>query len=350
MFMSQNRAARAPSLWGLILAAGDGKRLQDFIRQTRGADLPKQFVGFTGELSMLEQTFRRAEHLIRPEQILTIVGRHHLQHDEVKRQLAGRDADTIIVQPQNKETGPGVLLPLLHLYKRDPHAIVAMFPSDHFILQEERFMEHVALAAQAVAHDPTQIVMLALEPHTPESEYGYILPRLTDGEINLWGTRRTAGFIEKPNQQLAQELIRAGGLWNTMIMVFKVRTVLDMMCRLCPATYYRFVDIFDSIGTPMEAKAVEALYEKIEAMNFSKDFLEKVSDRMPAAIAVLPVLGVYWSDWGSPDRLVQTLELLERARCMNSASEPTAQRKPSQELASPTWQDGVAIKNHAAAA
>jgi len=310
--MSKSQAARADSLWGLVLAAGEGRRLQGYIRQTQGADLPKQFVSFTGDLSMLEQTYRRAEHLIRPEKILTIVGKHHLQHDEVKRQLAKRDATTIIVQPRNRETGPGVLLPLLHLYKRDPDAIVAMFPSDHFILQEKRFMGYVALAVQAVAHDTAQMVMLAMEPHAPEVEYGYILPRLGDGQIALWGTRQTAGFIEKPNRQLAQQLVSAGGLWNTMIMVFKVRTLLQMMRQLSPAIYYQFANIFDTLGTPAEEKAVQALYENIEPMNFSSDFLEKVSRVTPTAIAVLPVLGVYWSDWGSPARLVRTLEQLEQ--------------------------------------
>jgi len=311
MLRSPSRGAHADNLWGLVLAAGDGRRLQDYIRQTRGAELPKQYVKFTGDLSLLEQTYHRAERLIRPEQILTVVGKHHLQHDEVKRQLAGRDPATIVVQPKNKETGPGVLLPLLHLYKRDPQATVALFPSDHFIREEERFMDHVALAAQAVAHDPRRIVMLALEAHAPEVEYGYILPRLDDGQINLWGTRPTTGFIEKPDRQLAQQLVRAGGLWNTMIMVFKVRNVLALMRWFCPAAYYRFIDIFDAIGTPMEAKAVEALYEQIAPMNFSKDFLEKLSAQMPTAITVLPVLQVYWSDWGSPARLAQTLELLE---------------------------------------
>lgn len=337
MYMSHSHADRATSLWGLVLAAGDGRRLQNYIRQTRGADLPKQFVSFTGNLSMLEQTYRRAEYLIRPERILTIVGKHHLLHGEVKRQLADRGMDTVIVQPQNKETGAGVLLPLLHLYKRDPHAIVALFPSDHFIVPEVRFMEHVALAAQAVVHDPAQIVILAMEPNAPEVEYGYILPRLAEGQIPLWGTHQTASFIEKPNRQLAQELMTNGGLWNTMIMVFKVGTVLQMMRRLCPTTYYQFVEIFAAIDTPMEAQAVERLYDKLDPLNFSRDFLEKVSRAIPAAITVLPVLGVYWSDWGSPERLVATLERLDQGRSLESNSKSTSRRDPTPQPSRSTW-------------
>jgi mannose-1-phosphate guanylyltransferase len=338
MLRLQQHGRKPSSLWGLVLAAGDGKRLQPYIREIRGTDLPKQYVNFVGRRSMLEHTYQRSEMLIPRQQILTIVSKQHLRYREVQRQLGGQNADTVIVQPANKETGPGIILPLLHLYKRNPEAIVAVFPSDHFILEEDRFMDHVALAARAVAHEPSCIVLLAMEAQTPEVEYGYILPQASDGQFNLWGMRRAAKFVEKPNSRLAEELVNAGGLWNTMIMVFKVRTLLEMMQRLCPATYYHFVSIFDAIGTTMETQAVEALYEKLEPMNFSKGFLEKVSDSIPAAIAVLPVFEVFWSDWGSPDRLVQTLELLERARCMKSSSEPTARRNPSQEPASATWQ------------
>ena len=162
--------------WGLILAAGDGRRMEDYIREATGTNLPKQYVNFTGKHSMLEHTFRRTEKLIPAERILTIVGRHHLVHEEVQRQLSSRPARTIIVQPDNKDTCPGILLPLMHLYKHAPEAIVAVFPSDHFILEEDRFMEHVALAARAVTHDPSRIVLLAMEAQYPEVEYGYIVP------------------------------------------------------------------------------------------------------------------------------------------------------------------------------
>jgi mannose-1-phosphate guanylyltransferase len=344
MLELRQREQSQTSLWGLVLAAGDGRRLQPYIRETRGTDLPKQYVNFVGRHSMLEHTYRRCQLLIPERRVLTIVSKQHLRHPEVRRQLRDRLANTVIVQPANKETGPGILLPLLHLYKRNPEAIVAVFPSDHFILDEDRFMDHVDLAARAVAREPSRIVLLAMEAQAPEVEYGYILPQGSEGLFNLCGTRQVAQFVEKPDCRRAQELVKAGGLWNTMIMVFKVRTVLEMMQRLCPATYYHFIGILGAIGTPMETQAVEALYEKIEPMNFSKDFLEKVSDRMPATIAVLPVLEVYWSDWGSPDRLVRALELLERARCMKNASEPTAQPRLSQDPASPTWQTELRYK------
>ena len=309
---------QSAALWGLVLAAGDGKRLQNYVRHTHGVDLPKQFVNFVGQRSMLEHTFDRAERLIPPKRILTIVGQHHLRHGEVRRQLAQRASENMIVQPDNKETGPGIFLPLMHLYKRSPAAIVAVFPSDHFILEEERFMDHVELAAGAISHDASSIALLAMEADAPEVEYGYIVPRSEPNRISLWGTRGAARFVEKPNSALAREIVKAGGLWNTMIMVFKVRTLLEMLRTLYPTVYRQFVRIFDAIGTPAEMETVEAVYQLLEPMNFSKGFLEKVADVYPDAISVLPVLQVFWSDLGSPQRIAQVREFLEQRAARNA--------------------------------
>lgn len=310
---------RNSELWGLVLAGGDGQRLQGYIRMTGGGDLPKQYVNFVGRRSMLEHTFERAEQLIPLRQIFTVVSKQHLRHEAVRIQLARPAPENLIVQPENKETGPGIFLPLMHLYKRCPNATVVVFPSDHFILEEERFMDHVALGAQAVAHDPRRIVLLAMEAQYPEVEYGYVVPRENHGGLNLWGIRNTARFIEKPDPAAARRLVDAGGLWNTMIMVFKVRTLLTMLQRLHPTMHKRFCRIGDAIGTAAEKSTIEDVYRTLEPLNFSKGFLELVAATNPGIISILPVLQVFWSDCGSPERLLQVREVLA-----NSAREVKA--------------------------
>jgi mannose-1-phosphate guanylyltransferase len=241
---------------GIVLAAGDGRRLQLYVQEIRGEGLPKQYVNVIGRRSMLEHTFHRAEKLIPAEQILTVVSRRHLLHAYVCRQLARRGRETLIVQPANKETGPGILLPLMFIYERCPAAIVPVFPLDHFVLEEDRFMNHVRLAVQAAKQDPSRIVLLAIEPDRPETEYGYVVPHEDVGGFCRFGTRRVAEFIEKPRTELATELMRAGGLWNTMTMVFKPDALLQLIRTLYPDLYFNFCRILESLGTRTEAKQV----------------------------------------------------------------------------------------------
>ena len=190
----------------------------------------------------------RVEKLIPAGRILTVVSRPHLAHAEVRRQLAARPRETLIVQPVNKETAPGILLPLMFIYKGCPEAIVALFPSDHFILEEDRFMSHVHLAAQAVKHDPTRIVLLAIEPYKPEKDYGYVVPHADIGRPCRFGTRPVSAFIEKPAADMALKLMTQGGLWNTMTMVFKLDTLLELVRRVHPALYLNFCVFLRPLG------------------------------------------------------------------------------------------------------
>jgi mannose-1-phosphate guanylyltransferase len=299
------------NFWGLILAGGEGKRMEDYVRELRGECLPKQYVNFIGTRSMLQHSFDRAERLIPRERILTIVSAHHLSLLEVRRQLSDRAAGTVIVQPENKDTGLGMLLPLTYLHKRCPDAIVAVFPSDHFILEEDRFIDYVTLAVRAVTRDPSQIVLLAMEAQRPETEYGYVVPAESNATIDLCGCRKTVRFVDKPDPGEARLLVAAGALWNTMIMVYKVETLLTHIQMLYPDIANLFCGLSAVIGTTAEKFKIQEIYSTLHPLNFSKDILEKIATRSPEAVSVLPVLQVTWSDWGSPQRLAETKRTME---------------------------------------
>jgi mannose-1-phosphate guanylyltransferase len=301
-------------LHGIVLAAGEGRRLQLYVQEIRGEALPKQYINVIGRRSMPEHTFHRAEKLVPAERILTVVSRRHLLRADVCRQLASRPRETLVVQPANKETGPGILLPLMFIYKRCPEAIVAVFPSDHFVLQEDRFMKHVKLAVQATREDPSRIVLLAIEPHEPETEYGYVVPHGDVGEFCRFGTRRVSAFIEKPRTELASKLMMAGGLWNTMTMVLKADTLLQLVRRIHRVLYLDFCRILEALGTRQEQPTIDEVYKNLEPANFSKQILETIVVDYPKSISVLPVREVFWSDLGSRERVLRVLRRFSQHR------------------------------------
>ena len=307
---------------GIVLAAGEGKRLRPLVRRLRGDTLPKQYVNLVGTSSMLEQTFRRAEMLIPSDHLFTVVSQAHLGFPEVRRQLSGHRGGTVIAQPENKETGPGLLLPLMHLYKRHPDSTVVVFPSDHFILEEDVFMAYVDLAFHVVERDPASIVLMGVEPSEPEPEYGYILPGEEINPAALLGVRKVVRFIEKPEPRVAQQLTASGGLWNTLVMVFKAGAFLNLVQRIAPTLYRSFQRIGDAIGNPAETDILAQVYRNMEPVNFSAGLLEKFSVDNRAQLLVVPVLGVLWSDWGSERRLTAVLKrigLLEPANGLPAA-------------------------------
>lgn len=291
--------------WAVVLAGGDGQRMEAFIRRWLGHPRPKQYCAFSGLRTMLEHTVDRARGVVSPARIVTVINSDHRRFVEEPRRLeiAGR----IIEQPRRCDTGPGVFLPLTQVMAQDPEALVAIMPSDHFIHPQETFSALLNEAYELAADLPDKVVLLSARPDSAEPDYGWISP----GEA-LPGRRAmlVERFKEKPHAAEAAELQRRGGLWNTMIMVARVSALWDIARRSQPAMLARFDELRPWMGRSGQDEAVARAYQSMESVNFSRDIVEPAAGRM----VVLPMEGVHWSDWGRPQRIAETLAKIGRTQ------------------------------------
>ena len=294
---------REPGLWGIVLAGGEGERVKALSEKLTGYPCPKQYCTILGDRSMIQQTLARAEMVIPPEQILVVAGKGHRK--EVSDQLANRFRGTILFQPQNRETAPGILLPLIYIAQCDPQAVVVVLPSDHFILEEARFMAHVRRAKRLVDDARDFCILLGIDSESPETGYGWIEPF---GEAGWDGLFCVKGFHEKPDRLTAQQLYRARCLWNTLVLLARAETLLQMYQRYLPNLYDHFQRIAPVLGTVKEQDTLEEAYARMSAVSISHGILQ----RNPPNLRVLRVTGVLWSDWGSATRIRQTLERIGR--------------------------------------
>ncbi|MGE0824368.1 MAG: sugar phosphate nucleotidyltransferase [Candidatus Binatia bacterium] len=207
-------------LWGIVLAGGEGTRVRTLLQHLCGGRGIKQFCAVIGRRSMLEHTLARVERMIPRERIVVVLSADH--RPEAAPQLAHWPVDNVIYQPANRDTAPGILLPLAHVSHRDPLATVALFPSDHFILDEERFMASVQQAVAETQDFPHELTLLGMTPDGVEEGYGWIEPA---GEERGRATQAVRRFWEKPSLSCAQELLARGALWNTFVCVAQAATV-----------------------------------------------------------------------------------------------------------------------------
>src|SRR5438034_5113341 len=190
--------------WALVLAGGDGRRLQVLTRKIAGAPIPKQYCRITGDRSLLEATLARIVPLVPRERTLVVVNRSHLEL--ALPQLRDVPPGNVIVQPGNRDTGPGVVFGLLDLPARRPRAPVAVFPSDHYVDDGSSFREHVERATFLVDRFPTKIALLGIRPTHPEPAFGYIEPGppLVVRGLESRPAYQVAAFHEKQSIELAR--------------------------------------------------------------------------------------------------------------------------------------------------
>ena len=286
-------------LWGIVLAGGEGKRVRHFLQCLCGNRGIKQFCAVVDSRSMLEHTLARAERLIPRQRILVVVSRQHRQ--EVTEQLAHWPKENVIFQPANCETGPGILLPLAYLSQRDPLATVAVFPSDHFIEDEDRFVACLQKAITETKRFPQELMLLGMTPDKAEEGYGWIEPREAE---EGWESRRVKRFWEKPSRMRAHVLLKGGALWNTFVFVTQASTLWQMVRQATPDLHKAFVTIRRALGGLQAERITEDIYTTLRCANFSSEICEPLSARL----RVFPVSEVGWSDWGSVERILTSLK------------------------------------------
>jgi mannose-1-phosphate guanylyltransferase len=292
--------------WAVVLAAGDGSRLSTLTTTPSGVSIPKQFCSLRGGASLLHEAIKRAESIVPPHRTCTIVAAQHRIWWE--RPLACFPAANVIVQPRNRGTANGVLLPLLHILTRDPDAQVILLPSDHHIREEARLARALrkAIGQLPLSSDgPSDgIVLLGIEPEESDAELGYIVPGRACGE----GSFAVERFVEKPSEMQARELIGRGGLWNAFIIAAAGRALLGLFERRC-------ADVVASMRTALQREAtsrangsaIDDLYGHLPLLDFSKDILEG----QEMHLRVLPVARCGWSDLGTPKRVAETLRRVQ---------------------------------------
>jgi mannose-1-phosphate guanylyltransferase len=250
---------------------------------------------------MLQHTLDRVARLSPPARTVTVIARGH--RAIAMAQLNGRPRGQVILQPDNRDTAPGIFLALTYVRARDPGATVALFPSDHFVYPEGRFLALVRRAVRAAKVLPDRVVLLGVRPHGLELEYGWIEQSEALGWINGQPLRAVRAFLEKPGVAAARAALASGALWNTFVLAGRVGTLWEIGWKHVPELMGLFEELGKVIGTRHEEAVLEGIYRRMPARNFSSHLLQRTASQ----VAVMELSGVLWNDWGSEGRVLETL-------------------------------------------
>ena len=282
---------RPARLWAVVLAGGEGIRVSALTRDAAGELVPKQYCSFGGDESLLRRAVRRVAAIVPRSRILVVVAEHHrgFWHDT----LADIPHENIVVQPRNRGTAAGILLPVLDIVlHRDRDARVLVLPADHHVGSEDVLRRVLLAAARAVRRPSAPLVLLGMVGEDGDREYGWILPSARPSA----GLQAVLSFVEKPDPETSRELAGLGALVNSFIFASRGRTLVRLYEDALPQLLRRFVPVV--LARSQEVR-LRDLYDEIPSLDFSRTVLE----RCCGSLAVLAVPPCGWSDLGTPSRL-----------------------------------------------
>jgi mannose-1-phosphate guanylyltransferase len=294
--------------WALVLAGGDGTRLASLTTNSNGIAVPKQYCSLNGGHSLLQETLQRAERIVPRRRVCAIVARAHEPY--WRSALGSLAAANVIVQPRNCGTANGMLLGVLRILARDPHAHIMFLPSDHHVLDERPLTDSLRAAVglrrgrEGLLRE--YLLLIGISPHEADPELGYIVPGASIGD----GINRVREFVEKPTATEARGLITRGAVWSSFMFAAHGTSVVASIRK-------RFPRIVERMSTALtrdafrgnDTRQLEALYEHLPTIDFSRSIVQGTE----SSLWVLTAPACGWTDLGTPQHVGTALQRLWRS-------------------------------------
>ena len=274
----------------MILAGGRGTRFWPLSRKKRA----KQLLALDGKQTMIQQTVARLLPLASPKRFWIIT------NDDLRpailKQLPRLPKLQVLAEPLGRNTAPAIGLAAFLLLRKNPDAVIGMFPSDHVIADEKSYRAIIERGVE-IAASGENIVVLGIRPNRAETGYGYI----EAGSIFDGDALRVRRFTEKPDAGKAAAFVAAGNyFWNSGMFLWSARTLANALREHLPKTASLLEEIAAAFGTRKFATTFRRLYPKCENISIDYAVLEPRSAKGEQAGNIFCLPAEFgWNDLGS---------------------------------------------------
>ena len=282
--------------YAVIMAGGGGTRLWPVSRRDR----PKQMLPLLEEhRTLFQTTVERLRDLLPPERVLVVTVAD--QAHNLQEQAPEIPAENFLMEPLPRGTASVVGLAAIALRQRDPQAIMAILPADHFIRNRDLF--HLLVRVAVDVAEKNYLVTLGITPTYAGTGYGYIQRGESIPERVIYPVYHVSRFREKPNEEQARIMISTGDYsWNSGIFVWRVSVILSEIEKQMSGLHSSLAEIESAWKTPQRDEVIGRVWPDLKNETVDYGVMENAYK-----VAVLPAGGLEWSDVGSWDSLFDVL-------------------------------------------
>ncbi|WP_025743216.1 mannose-1-phosphate guanylyltransferase [Aquimarina pacifica] len=291
--------------YAVLMAGGIGSRFWP----VSTTEFPKQFHDMlgTGE-TLIQRTFGRLAKIVPPQNIFILTNERY--NDLVLEQLPQAEQRQVVTEPAMRNTAPCILYAALKIQKENPNAVMVVAPSDHWIEDEDAFIDNLEQSFKLCAQSDI-LMTLGIQPGFPNTGYGYIQYD-KEGKNSH---KEVAQFTEKPDYPTAKKFISEGNyLWNAGIFIWSVKSIVGAFAKFQKEMTALFEKGIAVYNTEQEHDFIASNYPLSENISIDYAILEKATN-----VYVLPAT-FDWNDLGTWGSLYDKLDKTETDNAVVNAS------------------------------
>ncbi len=277
-------------LFAVIMAGGVGSRFWPRSKEKT----PKQLLKIFGENTLIQDTVKRLEGMVKEENIFIITNK--IQKDEILNQLSNIPNENIIEEPFGRNTAACIGLASVVIQSKHKDAVMVVLPADHIINDIKSFHQTITNAA-VFANEAKGLVTIGIVPTRPETGYGYIQIDESKVAENIF---KVFTFAEKPNYATAVRFFESGDfLWNSGMFIWRADAILEEIKHYIPDLSDGLNIIKEKINSEDFDKTVAKVYGQIKNISIDYGIMEKSKK------VFLTKGNFSWSDVGSWEEVYQ---------------------------------------------
>lgn len=268
----------------VIMCGGVGSRFWPFSKAAR----PKQFIDFFGTgRSLLQMAFDRLQGIVPTENIFLLTNESY--GTLIREQLPELSDKQILMEPARRNTAPCIAWAAYHIQAINPGAKMMVAPSDHLIINVEKFRQSVIDAFEFI-ETRDALVTMGIKPSRPETGYGYIQV----GESIEGNFSKVKTFTEKPDEDLARVFLKSGEFfWNSGMFFWSTDSIIKALDSCAPDVNTVFEQGKEYFGTPQELDYINANFEASPSISIDFAVMEKAPN------VYVETVDFGWNDLGT---------------------------------------------------
>lgn len=289
----------------VILAGGVGSRLWPMSRASK----PKQFFEVVGDKSLVRETYERLRKRLLVGDIFVSLSPAFV--DLLQAAIPEIPQDHILVEPEQRDTGPAMGYAAAHLANFAPDEPVVFVPSDHYIGDEDLFLRCLSVG-DALIRETGKLLDIGIRPLCPSITLGYTKIGKKERTVDGIDVFTFAGHREKPPFEVAKAYVQDGSyLWHASYYFWTPEKFLRAFETHAPESGKTLRELQRMLREhPADRTSAVALYATLPKQSF--DYL--VTERLPPE-DVLIMRGEFgWSDIGAWDTLHERLSCGDASR------------------------------------